>query len=370
MRRRDFIPLLGAAAAWPLAAGAQQATVRRIAVVQPTSPDNQEYQVRLAAFVEQLAQLGWRDGRNVRIEVRWAGADVARQEAVAIELAARPTWDVIVSSSNPLVAHLHARIRTTPIVFTAVSDPVGGGFVSNMAGPGGEKTTGFENFQPETVGKWLDLLKEAAPGVTRIGILLQRATAAHAAFRQALEAAAAPLTLETTTIGVHTAAEIERGITAFAGRPGGGLIVLPRALFTQNRDLRIAPTLRDRLPSIYPFRHYAAAGGLIAYGIDPVEQWRLAAGYVDRIMKGEKPGDLPGAADQIRAGDQPQDRQGARARCAGADARPRRRGDRVGTPSGAVREARRSSIRLARVGKVRIIRRAGSIGNPARPLRD
>jgi putative ABC transport system substrate-binding protein len=292
MRRREFLGLLGGVVVWPLALRAQQAAIRRIAVVLPASPDNQQFQAYLAAFVEQLARLGWSDGRNVRVEVRWASADLARQQAAAMELAADPAWSVIVTASNPLVAYIQSRIKTTPIVFTAVSDPVGGGFVSNIARPGGNMT-GFENFQPETASKWLDLLKEAAPGVTRVGILLQLETSAHAAFSRALQGAARDLALETTAIGVHTAGEIERGITEFADRPDGGLIVLPHSLFTQNRDLIIAPTLRDRLPSIYPFRHFAVAGGLIAYGIDLVEQWRMAAGYVDRIMKGERPGDLP-----------------------------------------------------------------------------
>jgi ABC-type uncharacterized transport system substrate-binding protein len=292
MRRREFMAVLGGAAAWPLATRAQQLGMRRVAVVLPASQGDREFQARLTAFVEELARLGWTDGHNIRLDVRWASVDIARYTAVAMELSAGSPWDVIMTMGNPLLAQLQSQIRTTPIVFAGVSDPVGGGFVNNIARPGGN-VTGFQNFQPEMGGKWLELLKEASPGVTRIGILLHPETSAHAAFRQVIEAAAPALAVQTTTIGVHSAAEIERGITAYAEQPANGLIVLPHIILTQNRDLIIVLAAHYRLPAIYPFRYFATGGGLISYGINLIEQWRGAAGYVDRILKGGKPGELP-----------------------------------------------------------------------------
>jgi putative ABC transport system substrate-binding protein len=294
MRRRDFMTLLGggAAAAWPLAVHAQQPSMKRVAVVIPDSQGDREWQVRLAAFVEALARLGWSDGRNVRLDVRWVGADTTRYNTVAMELTAGLGFDVIVAAANPLVAQFQLLTKTIPIVFIAVSDPVGGGFVNNVARPGGNMT-GFENFQPEMGGKWLGLLKEAVPGIKRIGILLHPGTSAHTAFRQVIETAAPTFAVTTTAIGVQNAVDIERGFAAFVEQPDGGLIVLPHPILTQNRDLIIVLTARHRLPAIYPFRYFAIIGGLISYGIDPLEQWRGAAGYVDRILKGEKAGDLP-----------------------------------------------------------------------------
>jgi putative ABC transport system substrate-binding protein len=182
--------------------------------------------------------------------------------------------------------------KKIPIVFTAVSDPIAGGFVSNLARPGGN-LTGFENFQPEIAGKWLEILKEAAPAITRVGILLHPDTVAHAAFRQVIEATARTIGIKTIPMGAHDAVEIERGIVALVEQPDGGLIVLPHPVLTQNRDLIIVLAARYRLPAIYPFRYFATNGGLISYGIDPLEQWRGAADYVNRILRGEYPGDLP-----------------------------------------------------------------------------
>jgi putative ABC transport system substrate-binding protein len=292
MRRRDFLGVLGGAAIWPIAAHAQQPGIRRVTMVMPASQDDQDWQGRLAAFIETLARLGWSDGRNVRIDVRWVGVNVALYKPFAMDLAAGSPSDLIVTSSNPLVAQLQSQIKNIPIVFTGVSDPVGGGSVNNIARPGGN-ATGFENFQPDIGGKWLGLLKEVAPSMTRVGILLHPETPAHAAFRQVIEAASPMLALPITAIGVHDATEIEQSLAKFAEEPNGGVIVLPHPILIQNRDSILVLAARYRLPTIYPFRYFATSGGLISYGTDYIEQWRGAAGYVHRILKGEKPGDLP-----------------------------------------------------------------------------
>ncbi len=289
MKRRDFITLLGVAAGWPLAARAQD--MRRVAVVLGFAQDDNEGQIRLAAFVDRLAQLGWIDGRNVRLDIRWAGGNVASYRAIAMELV-KASPEVIAAMTNPFVTQLHPLTKTIPIVFIQVSGSVGAGFVSNIARPGGN-ITGFENFQPETGGKWLELLKEAAPPMTRVGILLQPENSSLAALRQVIEMAAPTVGVRTSVLGVHNTAEIERGIAMFADQPNGGLIVLADPLTIRNRDLIIVLAARYRLPAIYMLRYFANGGGLIAYGSNQLEQWRGAAGYVDRILKGEKPGDLP-----------------------------------------------------------------------------
>jgi len=290
MRRRDFIMVIGAAAtAWPLAARTQ-AGLRRVAVVMYYAQSDQAGQVLLKAFVETLARLGWSDGRNLVLDVRWVSGGVALYKSVAMDVTAASP-DVILVMSNPLLAQFQSVTKTIPIVFTSVSDSVGAGFVSNIARPSGN-ITGFENFQPEIGGKWLGLLKEASPGISRVGILLTE-TSAHAAFRQKIEMAAPTLGVQATVIAVHNATEIEHGIATFAEQPNGSLIVLPHPINQQNRDLTIALAARYRLPAIYPFRLYATSGGLISYGFDQLDQFRGAAGYVDRILKGEKPADLP-----------------------------------------------------------------------------
>jgi putative ABC transport system substrate-binding protein len=291
MRRREFVALFGSAtAAWPLVTHAQQG-MRRVAVVLGFAEGDQEGQIRLAAFVETLGRLGWNDGHNVRLDIKWAGGNVALYKAAAMEVTATSP-DVIVAMTNPFVAQLQLLTKTTPIVFTQVSDSVGVGFVSSIARPGGN-ITGFENFQPETGSKWLGLLKEAAPAVTRVATLLQPENSSLAALGRAIEAAAPALGVQATALGVHDAAEIERGIAAFAQQPNGGLIVLANPVTIRNRDLIIVLAARYRLPALYMFRYFATSGGLIAYGPEQLEQWRNAAGYVDRILKGEKPGDLP-----------------------------------------------------------------------------
>ena len=210
----------------------------------------------------------------MQLDVRWVGADLSRYPAVARELTTTGTPpDLIVANANPLVAEFQTMTKTTPIVFTSVSDPVGGGFVGNIARPGGNMT-GFENSQPELGGKWLALIKEAVRDMARVGILLQPETPAHISFQRVVEAAAPKLDVQAIPIPVHGSAEIEHGIANFASGSEEGLIVLPHPLFLQNRDLIIVLAARHRLPAIYPFRYFAVAGGLISYGIDPVEQWR------------------------------------------------------------------------------------------------
>ena len=294
MRRRTFITVLGgAAAAWSFQLRAQQRELKRVAVVIPASADDQDFQQRLKTFVELLSQSGWNDGRNVQLDIRWVGGDLSRYPAVAKEITGTGTPpDLIVANANPLVAQFQALTKTIPIVFIAVSDPVGGGFVSNIARPAGNMT-GFENFQPELGGKWLALLKEAVRNMNQVGILLQPETSAHIAFQQVIEAAAPKLDVRTIPLPVHDGAEIEQAIAGFANGSQQGLIVLPHPLFFQDRDLIIVLAARHRLPTIYPFKYFATGGGLISYGIDPVEQWRGAAGYLVRILKGERPGDLP-----------------------------------------------------------------------------
>jgi putative ABC transport system substrate-binding protein len=288
VKRREFITLL--ALAWPLAARAQQA-MRRVAVVLGFAHGDQEGQIRLAAFIETLARLGWSDGGNVRLNIHWAGGNVANYKAAAMEvIAASP--EVIAAMTNPFVAQLQPLTKTIPIVFTQVSDSVGAGFVSNIARPGGN-ITGFENFQPQIGGKWLGLLKEAAPAVTQVAIVLQPGNPSLAALRQAIETAAPTLGVQTTALEVRDAAEIEHGIATFAKQSNGGLIVLANPVTIRNRDLIIALAARYRLPAVYMIRFFATSGGLIAYGSDQLEQWRGAAGYVDRILKGENVGDLP-----------------------------------------------------------------------------
>ena len=244
LKRREFISVLGGAAAWPLAVQAQG--VRRVAVVLGFAEGDQEGQARLTAFVEALARLGWNDRRNVLLDVRWAGGNLANYKSVAREVIAGSP-DVIAAMTNPFVSQLQLLTKSIPIVFIQVSGSVGAGFVSNVARPGGN-ITGFENFQPETGGKWLELLKDAVPEMTRVGILLQPENSSLAALRQVIEAAAPKLAVQATAIGVHDTADIQRGITACAEQPNGGLIVLADPLTIRNRDLIIVLAARYRLP--------------------------------------------------------------------------------------------------------------------------
>jgi putative tryptophan/tyrosine transport system substrate-binding protein len=294
LRRREFISLLGgAAAAWPLVARAQQAErMPRIGVLVGTyGQTDREGQDRVAVFLDTFRRLGWSDGRNVRIDLRWGAGDADRSKAFAAELV-RSAPDVIVVVNNPTLAALQPLTRTIPIVFIQVSDPVGSGFVAGLARPGGN-ITGFQNFEPTMGGKWLGVLKEAAPNMSRAAVLFGSDIAVNVAYLRAAEAVAPSLGLQVAPIDIHAGVEIERAIATFASQPDGGLVVLPNPNATANRASIIILAARHRLPAIYPFRFFATEGGLMSYGIDQIDQWRGAATYVDRILRGEKPGDLP-----------------------------------------------------------------------------
>jgi putative ABC transport system substrate-binding protein len=292
MRRRDLIALFSGAAAWPLVARAQQGErMRRVGVLMNQSADDPQGQVRLDAFRRRLAELSWTEGRNVRIDIRWGSGDVDQYSRHAAELVALASNVILVSGSR-MVGPLQQMTRTLPIVFVQVSDPVGAGFVESLARPGGN-TTGFSAFEYGISGKWLELLKEIAPRVTRAAVLRDPAIAAGIGQFGAIQAVASSLGIEVSPVNVRDAGEIDLAITAFARGSNGGLIVTNSALALFHRDLIITLAARHRLPAIYSNRFYVASGGLISYGPDPVEPFRSAAGYVDRILKGEKPADLP-----------------------------------------------------------------------------
>jgi ABC-type uncharacterized transport system substrate-binding protein len=294
VRRRRFIGLLGGAAAWPLVARAQRIdrTIRHIGVLMPFAPDDPEARLRVAAFEQGLRDLGWVDSRNVRVDYRWVTDDPERlrDEAAAL-VAAAP--DVILANSTPVLSELRARSTTLPIVFMQVTDPVGSGFVPNLARPGGN-ITGFTNFEFEISGKWLQTLKEVAPAVKRVAVVFNPRTAPYAeALLRPIEAAGQTFAVATMTAAAADAAAIEAAVTAFARTPNGGLMVLPDVSTTQHRDLIIALAAQQRLPAIYPYRYFAVSGGLMSYGTDVADVCRRAAGYIDRILKGEKAADLP-----------------------------------------------------------------------------
>ena len=293
MRRREFITLVGGAAAWPMVARAQQnERVRRIGVLVASPVDDAEWQARLAAFNEGLAQLGWIEGRNMRVDTRWATTNADDLRKQAAELVAT-TPDVLVAASGTTsIAPLLQATRTVPIVFAIVVDPVGAGFVASLARPGGN-ATGFTMFEYGMSGKWLELLKQIAPGVTRAAVLRDPAIASGIGQFGAIQAVAPSLGVELSPVDVRDAPEIERAVAAFAGIPNGGLVVTASPSSTIHRDLIIALAARHKLPAVYWERFYVAAGGLISYGPDRLDQYRQAAGYVDRILKGEKAADLP-----------------------------------------------------------------------------
>jgi putative ABC transport system substrate-binding protein len=293
MRRREFVSLLGgAAAAWPFPARAQQLErVRRIGVLMNLAADDRQSQRRNAAFLQGLQQLGWTDGRNVRIDYRWAAGDADRFRGYAAELVALAP-DVILASASPALTALQQTTRTVPIVFVIVIDPVGAGFVASLARPGGN-TTGFTLFEYGVAGKWLELLKEIAPGVTRVAVLRDPAIAAGIGQLGAIQAVSPSFGIELSPIDVRDAGEIERAVTAFARARNGGMIVTASPSQAVHRELIITLAARHRLPAVHPFGYMATGGGLIAYGPDQVDQYRRATGYVDRILKGEKPADLP-----------------------------------------------------------------------------
>jgi putative ABC transport system substrate-binding protein len=294
MRRRDFIVLLGgAAAAWPFAARAQQADrMRRIGVLMPYAKEDPESSLRVTALREGLLKLGWTEGRNIRFEHRWSAPDPEAISKLAREIVdSRP--DVILTDTTPVTAAVLRETRTIPVVFVQVGDPLGSGFVASFPHPGGN-ATGFNNFPPTMTSKWLELLMEIVPRTARVMYLFNPPTSPYAQrFFEPLKGAASSIGVEAVASPVHDPAEIETVIARFAHEPDSGLIVLPSAFMQAHRDLIIAPAERYRLPAIYPFRYYAEGGGLISYGSVPPDAYRQAATYIDQILRGAKPADLP-----------------------------------------------------------------------------
>ena len=289
--RREWLAALGGVAAWPLAVRAQQPErMRRIGVLAPTAPDDAEAQTRFAALRQGLQRFGWIEGRNLQIDARWGAGDAGAIGSAATELAALAP-DVIVASGSAAAAILQAT-RTVPIVFVSVPDPVGSGFVESLAQPGGN-ATGFIMFEYGLSTKWLELLKEIAPGVTRAAVLRDPAIVAGIGQFAVIQSAAPSVGVDVSAINMRDGAEIERAVTAFARRPNGGLILTASALAAIHRDLVVSLAARYKLPAVYITRYFVAGGGLVSYGPDFVDQYRRAAEYVDRILKGEKPADLP-----------------------------------------------------------------------------
>jgi ABC-type uncharacterized transport system substrate-binding protein len=293
LNRREFMTLLGvAAAAWPLGVGAQQPErIRRISVIMGFGEDDQVWQAYLATFRQRLQDFGWSEGRNVRFDYHFTGESTERMRAAAAEVVAAGP-DVIFVSTNPVVSAVLQVTRTIPIVFTWVSDSVGSGYVANLARPGGN-ITGFHNYEPALGAKWMGILKEIAPAVRRVAFVHVPEITANVAFMRVGEASSAALGMAVSGAGVRNAADIERVLTEFAQEPNGALIVTPSPLTATRRDVIVESAARLHLPAIYPFRFYAESGGLISYGIDQRELVREAASYVDRILRGANPADLP-----------------------------------------------------------------------------
>jgi putative ABC transport system substrate-binding protein len=293
MKRREFITLLGGAAtAWPLAARAQQPErMRRIGVLMNLPADDLDAPARVAAFAQGLQELGWTMGRNVQIDYRWGAGVADLYRRYGAELVAL-TPDLILASGVPAVSAVQQASRTMPVVFVDTTDPVAAGVVASLARPGGY-ATGFMQFEFGMSGKWLQLLKEIAPGITRAAVIRNPMTPAGSGQLGAIQAVAPSLGVEISPIDVRDTSETEHAIGAFAGKPDGGLIVLSTSLAVAHREQIIGSAARHRLPAIYPFRIYVTTGGLVSYGPDKIEPYRRAAGYVDRILKGEKPSDLP-----------------------------------------------------------------------------
>jgi ABC-type uncharacterized transport system substrate-binding protein len=294
MKRREFIALLGgAAAAWPLAARAQQSErMRRIGVLMSTSADDPQSQLRLVAFVQGLRQAGWTVGHNVQIDTRWASGETSLIHRYAAEFVAlSPDVILVGGRAASVVPAVQQAGRSIPIVFAQAVDPVGSGYIASLARPGGN-ATGFTQFEYTLSGKWLQMLKEVAPGTTRAAVLREPGTAGVGQWA-VIQTVASSLAVELSPVDARDPAEIERAVTAFAREPNGGLIVVVSSVATVHRDLIIALAAKHRLPAIYPYRYFVAGGGLVSYGPDLIDQYRRAAGYVDRILKGEKPADLP-----------------------------------------------------------------------------
>jgi putative ABC transport system substrate-binding protein len=292
VKRREFISLLGGAAInFPLAGRAQQ-RVRRVGVLLAAyKATDKAGQARIAAFRDALQSLGWSDGRNIWFDYRWSGGNVADAKTLAAELV-ESAPDAIVVAGDPALTQLYKLPSTIPIVFTQVSEPVDSGFVASLARPG-SRITGFQNFEPAMGGKWLSVLKEVAPNIKRAGAMFSSDAAPHASFLRAAELAAPSLDVTVNVVDVPNSGEIERAIATFAGQPDSGLLVFPHPNTIANRGLINALAARHQLPAIYPYRYFATDGGLISYGPDQIDQWRGAARYIDRILKGEKPADLP-----------------------------------------------------------------------------
>jgi ABC-type uncharacterized transport system substrate-binding protein len=292
VERRAFITLLGGAMASPLAARAQQGErMRRIGVLMPRTADDAESQTRVGAFLQALALSGWTIGRNVRIDTRWAGADADAIRRHAGELAVLAP-DVILAHGNAAVSALLQTTRTVPIVFPVAGDPVASGLVDSLARPGGN-ATGFMNAEFGLSGKWLELLKQVAPDVTRAAVLRDPAVGTGTSQFAVIQAVAPSLRVEVSPVNVRDAGEIGRAVEAFARSPNGGLIVTAGAGPTLHGELIITLATRHKLPAIFFERSFVVAGGLISYGANPIDLYQRAAGYVDRILKGEKPADLP-----------------------------------------------------------------------------
>ena len=293
MRRRQFITLLGGAAAtWPFAVRAQQPErMRRIGILVATTADDAEFQAWVGAFLQALALLGWTIGRNVRIDTRWATANAGEIRRHAAELAALAP-DVILAHGASTVGALLQATRTVPIVSPVFGDPVGAGFVDSLARPGGN-VTGFMSFEYGMAGKWLELLKETVPSVTRAAVLRDFSLGSGTSQFAAIQAVAPSLRVEVNPVNMRDVGEIERGLAAFARSPNGGLITVGGPAATRHRDSIVKLAARHKLPAVYYERFFVAGGGLISYGPDFIDQYRRAAGYVDRILKGEKPADLP-----------------------------------------------------------------------------
>ena len=292
MKRREFITLLGGAAAgWPVAARAEQSGIRRIGVLVNLAADNSEVQARIGAFIQGLQEFGWSIGRNVRIEYRWASNqnDLSRYAAELLALAP----DVVLANANPSMDALRKLNRATPIVFVAVTDPVGSGFVQSLAQPGGN-ATGFTTAEFGMSGKWLELLKEIAPTIKRVAVL-QDPTSGSSSIAQfaAIQAVAPSLGVDLLSLTLQDDRQINEGVTAFARSPNMGLIATKTGAAISHRDLIVELALRLRLPAVYPLRLFVTAGGLSAYGPDIINEYRQAASYVHRILRGEKPADLP-----------------------------------------------------------------------------
>jgi putative tryptophan/tyrosine transport system substrate-binding protein len=292
MRRRQFLGLIGGAVAAPRFAKAQQGDrVRRIALLLTAPPDDSEYPTLVRAFLDRLAELGWSEGRNLKVDVRWGGAGPETMQRNATELVALSP-EVILAPGSSAAGPVLRATRTVPVIFTIVPDPVGAGFVDNLARPGGN-ATGFTSFDYDIGGKWLALLREAAPGVKRLGILRDPDITAGIGQWSAIQAVAPILGLEATPINVRDPGDLQQALAGFARAPHGGLVITSGASPVRHRDLIVGLAAEHRLPAIYYARAFVTRGGLISYGADRVDQFRRAAGYVHRILEGEKPADLP-----------------------------------------------------------------------------